>query len=72
MSDAKELFQKAINHAGGQGKLASAIGISQQHVSYILTRAKRIPPEVAIAVDRYTDGQITKSELRPDLFGDAA
>lgn len=72
MSDPKALFQKAIEQAGSQAKLASAIGTTQQHVSYILTQAKRIPPEVAVAVDRVTAGRIAKSDLRPDLFGDAA
>lgn len=72
MSNAKELFRRAIDRAGSQQALAAAIGVSQQHVSYILTQAKRIPPEVAVAIDRFTGGEIAKSDLRPDLFGDAA
>lgn len=72
MTEAKTLFREAITAAGSQAKLALAIGTTQSHVSYILTRAKRIPPEVAIAIDHFTDGKIAKRDLRPDLFGDAA
>lgn len=71
MNDARNLLQKAINKAGSQQALAAAIGVSQQHVSYLMTKARRIPAEIAIAVERATDGEVSRNELRPDIFGDA-
>lgn len=71
MTEARNLLQKAIDKAGSQQALAAALGVSQQQVSYLMTRAKRIPAEIAIAVDRFTDGEVAKHELRPDIFGDA-
>ena len=71
MTTARDLLQRAINKAGSQQALAAAIGVSQQQVSYLMTKAKRIPAEVAIAVERATEGEVTRAELRPDLFGAA-
>ena len=71
MTTARDLLQRAINKAGSQQALAAAIGVSQQQVSYLMTKAKRIPAEVAIAVERATEGEVTRAELRPDLFGSA-
>jgi DNA-binding transcriptional regulator YdaS (Cro superfamily) len=71
MNDARNLLQKAINKAGSQQALAAAIGVSQQQVSYLMTKARRIPAEIAIAVERATDGEVSRNELRPDIFGDA-
>ena len=72
MSHAKALLQKAVDVAGSQSKLAEALGISQQGVSYYLNQAEQVSAELAIAIDKFTNGQIKRSELRPDLFGDAA
>ena len=66
------LLLDAIKLAGSQSKLASAIGISQQGVSYILNQAGTISAEVAVAIERFSKGKIKKSELRPDIFGDRA
>lgn len=71
MNDARNLLQKAIDKAGSQQALAAAIGVSQQQVSYLMTKARRIPAEIAIAVERATGGEVSRNELRPDIFGDA-
>lgn len=61
-------IQEAVKIAGTQKALADAIGISQQGVSYLLTDAKDISPEIAAAIDTFTQGKISKSELRPDIW----
>lgn len=72
MTDARTLIQKAIDMAGSQKALADAIGTSQQRVSYIMGDAKNIPAEFAVAIDQFTKGTVSRRDLRPDLFGDAA
>lgn len=67
----RHLIQRAIAHCGSQKKLADAIGISQQGVSYLLHQAPRVTAEVAVAIHKATRGQIRKDELRPDIFGAA-
>lgn len=57
---------------GSQQALADAIGMSQQGISYVLHAAPRITAEAAVAIERATNGQVRREQLRPDIFGDAA
>lgn len=68
MSKHRELVEKAIELKGTQSSLAAAMGCSQQQISYLLA-AKRISAEMAVAIDRATNGAVSKEELRPDLYG---
>ena len=61
-------LQKAINIAGSQTKLAKKLKVTQTAVSHWLTRNKRIPAERAVAVEKATGGQVTRRDLRPDLY----
>lgn len=65
----RPLVKRAVEIAGSQQKLAKAIGISQQRVSHLLTTAPKISAEIAVAIDRFTKGAVSKEALRPDLFG---
>ncbi|GGA64662.1 transcriptional regulator [Pelagibacterium lentulum] len=65
--DNKSPLQKAIDEAGSQAALASKIGVSQAHISYWLTKAKRgVPAEYARKVAEVTG--VPVHELRPDLY----
>ena len=66
------LLRAAVKAAGSQAKLAQAIGLSQQGVSYLINRTDRVSVEIAVAIDKATNGQISKAALRPDIFGEAA
>jgi len=66
------LIKRAIKKVGSQKKLAEAIGLSQQGVSYLLNSSSRVSAEVAIKIERATAGEISRAELRPDLFSEAA
>lgn len=73
MVDAKSmhhrlLIERAVALVGSQQKLAKAIGLSQQGVSYLLNHAPKITAETAIAIERATRGEIRRAELRPDIF----
>lgn len=64
----RDLIEQAILLAGSQKKLAEAIGLSQQGVSYLLNNATQVTAEAAVAIERATNGAITRRDLRPDLF----
>lgn len=66
----RDLLERAIRALGSQQKLAEAIGLSQQGVSYLLNNAPRVTAEVAVAIERATGGQVRRAELRPDIFGE--
>lgn len=61
-------LEKAINLANGQSELARKCGISQQKISYWLRKAKRVPAEHVISIERATGGRVTRHELRPDIY----
>lgn len=68
----QEALKRAIELCGGAQKaLAARMGMSQQAVSHAL-RAKQVSLEFALAVERATGRKVTREELRPDAFGDAA
>lgn len=71
MQHTKVLLRKAVEIAGSQAKLAEALGISQQGVSFLMNKADRVSAEIAVKIEQFTDGQILRSELRPDIFGPA-
>lgn len=71
MTDFRDLVRKAVARAGSQQALGDAIGVSQQGISYLLTAAPNISAELAVAIDKFTQGEVSKTALRPDLFGDA-
>jgi DNA-binding transcriptional regulator YdaS (Cro superfamily) len=69
----RNLIKRAIKIAGSQEELAAATGLTQQGISYLLNDAKKVSGEAAVAIHKATNGQISKEDLRPDLFkGEAA
>jgi DNA-binding transcriptional regulator YdaS (Cro superfamily) len=62
---------RAIEIAGGQTALARAIECKQAHVWNWLNRDKCVPAEKCRAIEAATNGQVTRYELRPDVFGEA-
>jgi DNA-binding transcriptional regulator YdaS (Cro superfamily) len=64
-------LKRAIEAAGGVSALAAAINASPQTVINWRNR-KRVPPERCADIERATGGAVTRHELRPDIFGEAA
>jgi DNA-binding transcriptional regulator YdaS (Cro superfamily) len=64
----QECFKKAIEIAGSEHRLAKAIGYSQHAVWYARQKG-RPSAEMALAIHRYTRGEVPKEQLRPDIFG---
>lgn len=65
-------LEKAIEIAGSQSALARLIGdgVKQQTVWHWLSTGK-VAPEYCRAIERVTDGQVTRYELSPVVFGPA-
>jgi DNA-binding transcriptional regulator YdaS (Cro superfamily) len=63
-------INKAVKAAGSQSKLATLAGCAQQRINDIVKGRRRLSAELAVKISKATG--IPRSELRPDLFGDAA
>ena len=63
-----EALLRAVTLAGSQSALARRIGKSPAHVAQWLRRG-RVGPTVCIAIETAVGGQVTRYELRPDVFG---
>jgi DNA-binding transcriptional regulator YdaS (Cro superfamily) len=62
------LIDRAISIAGGtEAKLAEAIGLSQPLINKARNTGK-VGPRLAIAIHRFTNGAVSASALRPDLW----
>ena len=62
-------LEQAINILGNQTKLGEAIGCDQTTISsWLIKYDGKVPAEKAPAIEIATAGQITKYQLRPDLF----
>lgn len=61
-------IERAVSIKGSQAKLAKDMGCSQQYISWLLKDADRISANMAVAVERATDGEVSRADLRPDLF----
>ena len=46
-----------------QREFARALGISQSHVSQIINGKRRASPEVALSIERFTNGAIHRNEM---------
>ncbi|MCG8431502.1 MAG: helix-turn-helix domain-containing protein [Candidatus Omnitrophica bacterium] len=60
-------IKRACNILGGQPSLARALGVSTQAVNKWVKR-NFVPPVRAIQIEKATNGQVTRHELRPDLY----
>lgn len=65
----REALQLAVDICGGQTALAERIGVSGSFVTMCLSGVKPIPAGRCIAIELATDGEVTRYQLRPDVFG---
>lgn len=59
---------RAVEILGGQKELAEAIGAYQSNISSAANGERKIPVRQALKIEEVTGGQVTKEELRPDIF----
>lgn len=65
---ATEALEKAITIAGGQTALAKLIGRDQRTIWAWLNMTKRVPAEMVLSIEKAVSGQVTRHELRPDIY----
>ena len=63
-----QALQEAVRIAGGQTALAEKIGKKQGHVWHWLNESKKAPAEAVLAIEAAIEGQITRHQLRPDIY----
>ena len=61
-------LKKAIKIAGGQTALAKKVKVSQRAVWNWLNRQKSVPAERVLSIEKATDGEVSRHDLRPDLY----
>jgi DNA-binding transcriptional regulator YdaS (Cro superfamily) len=71
MTTQAELIRRAVEQKGSQAKLAMAAGCSQQLISQLIKGEVGITAETALKIDAATNGNVSKRDLRPDIFGAA-
>jgi len=54
---------------GGRAKAAAELGISPGQVSHLITGRRNVTFQIAQKIERITDGQISRKDLRPDIYG---
>lgn len=57
-----------IKTVGSQKRLALAMGINHSAISNWLTRKKLPSPAHALVIEAFTNGQITRQMIRPDVY----
>ena len=60
-------LEKAIGIAGSQARLGELCGVSQNAI-WAAKRAGRVSAELAMSIEKATDGQVPRWEMRPDLW----
>jgi DNA-binding transcriptional regulator YdaS (Cro superfamily) len=70
MTTGIEALKRAINEHfdGNMSATARAIGVTPQAVSDKLRNETTIAPEWALKIEAATEGKISRSDLRPDLW----
>jgi len=64
-----KIVEQVINLAGGASVVARACGVSPQAVQQWRT-SDRIPAERVLTVEKLVNGQVSRYEIRPDVYGD--
>jgi len=63
-----EIILKAVADAGGQAAFGRQVGLRQQYVCKVVNGQISISAEKALHIEAATDGKISKSALRPDIW----
>ena len=65
-------IKKALDLFGNQKEMAKQLGVKQQAISLWLTEKQKASVKNAIQIEKATFGLVSRSEIRGDIFGDAA
>ena len=59
-------IQQACDAVGGQAAMAAQLGISPAQVNQWCKGSRPVPLEYCVAIERATNGAVTRQDLRPD------
>lgn len=62
-------IDRAISVVGGQQKFAAALDVKYQAIQK--WRRNSVPADRCLAIESITGGEVTRYDLRPDVFGTA-
>lgn len=65
-------IERAVEIAGGQASLARLINKSASFVNQLVTGRRPVPPALCGDIEAAVDNQVTREDLRPDVFGPKA
>ncbi len=66
-----DAIERAVAIVGSEAKLGKAAGGFSQNAIWQAKRRNRISPELALGIHRATGGEVSASELRPDIWTSA-
>jgi DNA-binding transcriptional regulator YdaS (Cro superfamily) len=61
-------LNKAIKYFGSRRAFAQAIGVTPMAISYWVQRKRNVTAERALEIEKATNGAVSRSDLRPDLW----
>ncbi|MNJ71009.1 hypothetical protein D3C77_675080 [compost metagenome] len=70
MPEKERPVEMVVRLAGGQAELARRCNTSQPRIWQCVHRNQRVPADLVIPFERAVDGQVTRHQLRPDLYPD--
>lgn len=65
------IIKSAVHILGGQGSMAKAIGVTQPLVWQWCKGKRPVAAHHCVPIEEATSGQVTRYDLRPDVFGPA-
>ena len=66
------VIRKVIEIVGDQKQLAAKLDVSPGFVSHMANGRKQVPVRLCPKIEKIVEGQVTCSQLRPDVFGESA
>lgn len=64
-------IQRAAAACGGVAQLAKRINRAYAYAWQITHGVRPVPPTLVLAIENATGGEVTRHDLRPDIFGPA-
>lgn len=61
-------IEKAVRLVGGQSEMARRCNTSQPRIWQCLNRNQRVPADLVLSIESATSGEVSRHELRPDLY----
>lgn len=68
MPNTERPIDEVVRLAGGQAELARRCNTSQPRIWQCVHRNQKVPADLVIPFEKAVGGQVTRHQLRPDLY----